>query len=166
MKRATELMGTAHAQAHGYGFLIARCFAFMGPGQPRDGSTAISAILNGILGGAEVRLRGNGNSVRSYLHAADLAVWLWRILAQGANSRPYNVGSPFGLSLARLAAQARDQLCPTAEVVLEGRPDPANPRDRYLPDTARAERELGLEVAIPLDQALKRTAQWLRSDPS
>jgi dTDP-glucose 4,6-dehydratase len=164
MKRAAELIGAAHAQAHGYRFLIARCFAFLGPGLPPEGGSAMGAILGGALRGPEVRLRGDGLPVRSYLHTADLAVWLWRILARGASAHPYNVGSPQGLTLAQVAAVARDRLRPGAAVVLEGQPDPDNPRDRYLPSTARAERELGLRVQIPLGEALERTARWLRVD--
>ena len=42
-----------------------------------------------------------------------------------------------------------------------GEPDAA--AERYVPDTARAGRELGLEQWIPLDEAIRRTEHWRRS---
>ena len=41
--------------------------------------------------------------MRSYLYASDMAWWLLRILVQGAVGSSYNVGSPQGVTLARLA---------------------------------------------------------------
>jgi dTDP-glucose 4,6-dehydratase len=154
------MLGIAHARAHGYAFLIARCFAFLGPRQA-PGSAA-GAILRGVVEGPHVQLQGDGRSVRSYLHAADLAAWLWRILARGQDAHPYNVGSLEGMPLAQVAALARDRLRPAAEIRLEGLPDPGNPRNRYVPCTRRAETELGLRAWIPLESALERTADWLR----
>ena len=161
MKRACELLGTALGEQLGFRFLVARCFAFVGPRIPLGDASAMGTLLRQALAGEPMALRSDGSSVRSYLHMADLCVWLWTILARGAPGRAYNVGATEGLPLTEVARRVRDLLAPEAELAFAGLPDPENPRRHYVPDTSRAQTELGLEVRIPLEDAIQRTGRWL-----
>ena len=101
--------------------------------------------------------------LRSYLYAADLAIWLWKILFDGASARPYNVGSSAPISIADLAAAVRDALgAKVAKVAIEiaQKPTPSQPPSCYVPDTTRAQSELALREWIDLPEAIRRTAQW------
>ena len=164
MKRACEMLGSALAARHGFRFLVARCFAFVGPRMPLGDASAMGCLLRNALEGKPLRLRSDGSSSRSYLHAADLAVWLWTILARGAPGRPYNVGSPEGLTLLELARQVRDLLAPASELAFALQAEPGNPRRKYVPDTRRAQEELGLQVRLPLAEAIPRTARWIQEN--
>lgn len=166
MKRACELLGAALGQCHGFRFLVARCFAFVGPRIPLGQHSAMGALLESALGRQPIRLQGDGSPRRSYLHTADLCVWLWTILSRGQPGRPYNVGSPEGLALSELAAMVRDLLAPGQPLAFAGRPDPGNPRRNLVPNTDRAREELGLQVRIPLEQAIIRTANWITTQAS
>jgi dTDP-glucose 4,6-dehydratase len=45
-------------------------------------------------------------------------------------------------------------------------PSPGASPSRYIPATARARAELGLDAWIPFDQAIRRTWGWLRNPPT
>jgi nucleoside-diphosphate-sugar epimerase len=141
--------------------VVARCFAFLGPHLP--GHLAPAQLLRDALAGGPIVLRGDGSPLRSYLYAADLAVWLLALLARGSAGRAYNVGGGQAISLAELARVIRDTIVPGAAIDILGI-DSGAPRHRYLPDTRRAREELGLEAWTPLPQAIVRMAEAI--DPA
>jgi dTDP-glucose 4,6-dehydratase len=159
-KRVAELMCCLHAEQTGLAVTIARCFAFVGPNLPLDAHFAIGNFLRDALHGGPIVVKGDGTTVRSYLYAADLAVWLWTLLVKGQSGRAYNVGSSQALSMAELADLVAREVAPKAMIQIQQSPDPARPLDRYVPNVSRAAHELQLIPRIPLPEALLRTAQW------
>ena len=113
--------------------------------------------------GSEVAIlvNGDGSPMRSYLYAADLAIWLWTILLKGQSCRPYNVGSDRSTSISELADLVRRQVAPRSEVIVARQAEPLQLRQRYVPSIERARGELKLESWISLEEAINRTALWL-----
>ncbi len=148
------------AQAVGVEAVVARGFAFVGPHLALDAHFAIGNFLRDALAGRPIVLTSDGSPRRSYLHGADLAAWLWTLLVRGAPSRAYNLGSDDDRSLGDVARRVGALL--GVDVEVRGRPDPAAPRNRYVPSIDRARDELGLGVTVGLDDAIVRTARWHR----
>ncbi len=164
-KRVSEFLGTLYSQIYGFDTTIARGFAFVGPYLPLDRNFAVGNFLRDALAGGPIVIQGDGTPYRSYLYAADLAVWLWTILLRGCSCRPYNVGSEQAVTIAALARMVLDAVAPSAELRVVGVADPNRPAQRYVPDTKRAQDELGLRVRIGLPEGIARTAAWHSGRP-
>ena len=162
-KSASEFLACEATRAGGPDCVIARAFAFLGPGLPLDRNYAIGNFIRDAMGSGPIRIEGDGTPFRSYLYAGDLAVWLWALLARGCGGMAYNVGSPDAISILNLAERVRNTLCPGRAIIVAEQPDPTRSPARYVPDTSHAEQELGLKVTVPLETGLQRTAAWMRT---
>ena len=161
-KRAAELLCRLAASAT-LAPTVARCFAFVGPYLPLDAHFAVGNFLRDAVAGRPIEVRGDGTPRRSYLHAADLAAWLWTLLARGASCRAYNVGSEHDVSIAELAFAVAAAAGTQSDVRIAGIPAPGRPAERYVPSARRARDDLGLDAWIGLGDALARTLAFLRA---
>lgn len=164
-KRAAETLCSLYSRKYGFEAKIARCFAFVGPHLPLDAHFAVGNFIRDALRGGPVVVQGDGSPYRSYLYAADLAVWLWTLLFRAPSCRPYNVGSGDGRTIAEIAHSVAD-LAGGLPVRILGTAKAGQPPSRYVPDVTRAERELGLRVRADLKESIRRTLEYHRSRAS
>ena len=156
-KRVSEFLCAQYSRQFGFDALITRLFAFVGPHLPLD-KFAVGNFIQNALDGKPIRIESDGSTVRSYLYAADMAVWLWTILLRGESLRPYNVGDDEPITVRQLAQTVAKVAGNGIEVEVLGLP--GVPATRYTPGTSRAQTELGLQTYVPLQEGLKRTLAW------
>ncbi len=164
-KREAEKICAYYAEKFQLNIKIARCFAFVGPHLPLDAHFAIGNFIRDGLNGRPIQVKSDGAPFRSYLYAADLAIWLWTILFSGETMRPYNVGSDESLSIKELAHRVAASFEPSIEVQIE-LPCSTRRPERYVPDISRVRLELNLTPNIGLRQAIELTKKWHVSNDS
>ncbi len=163
-KRAAELLCTCFWQGEKIETVVARCFAFVGPLLPLDAHFAIGNFIRDLLAGGSIRVGGDGSPFRSYLYAADLTIWLWALLFKGQPGLAYNVGSSDCLDIAALANAVAAQGQPPREVSIARPRVAGQPAERYVPDVSRIISALGVREWIDLNEAIRRTVEFHRSD--
>ena len=146
MKRSAEMLTGKRAS-------IARIFCSVGP-YLNDRYAIMRFIHNAVQGKP---LNVTGNSIRSYLYAADMAVWLWRILFQGEPGTAYDVGGQEIVSLPYVALTVAERFTPESEVVL----NITGTQQHYLPHLGN---DLMLTQRVSLSDAIDRTIVWQKEE--
>ncbi|MEO6908123.1 MAG: NAD-dependent epimerase/dehydratase family protein [Abditibacteriaceae bacterium] len=164
-KRAAEWLCAAYINSHQLPIKIARCFTFVGPHLPLNEHFAIGNFLRDARAGKAIHIAGNGTPMRSYLHAADLTIWLWKVLLNGDVGHAYNVGSEDAFSIHEIAQNVANCISPKPEIIVAQKPPSDNLPPRYIPSTQRAQNELELTQQIDLTEAISRTLSWLNNSP-
>ena len=161
-KRMAELLCCIYGERHGISVKNARCFATIGPGLPLDTHFAIGNFISDAMAGRDLIIKGDGTPIRSYIDVADLTIWLWHILLFGKAGNAYNVGSEEGHSIVEIAEIVRDVLNPALKIQVLGQSIPQQLASVYVPSTSKARTELVLSTSVPLDQSIRRTAEFAR----
>jgi dTDP-glucose 4,6-dehydratase len=156
-KRTAEHLCVLYGQKDGLQIVIARCFAFVGPDLPFNVHYAIGNFIRDALWQKEITVSGDGTPMRSYMYQSDLAIWLLKILQDGIPGQAYNVGSEQAISIRELAYLVRDIVSPLKKVVILNPIIHEQVRNVYVPSVQKAINELGLQVTIPLEEAIGMT---------
>lgn len=159
-KRAAEKMCIDLAQSSAIEIKIARCFAFVGPHLPLDAHFAIGNFVRDAINHQPIAIGGDGTPLRSYLYAADLAIWLWTMLFRAPSMQAFNVGSEEAISIRDLAHTVAATLDPALAIGMAKLPIPGAAPAQYVPSTQRAQQFLNLKQHISLEEAIRRTAAW------
>jgi len=161
-KRAAEMLCTMYAKMYCIQSKIARCFAFVGPYLSLDIHYAIGNFIRDALKGGPIEVKGDGTPYRSYLYAADLAIWLWTILFRGESCLPYNVGSDRDVTIKQLADIVANTFEPVRQVKINQKHVAGEPTERYVPSISRTSSSLGLRVHVDVEKAIKKSLIWQR----
>lgn len=161
-KRASEFLCAMYARQFDFAIILPRLFAFIGPHLPLHLNFAAGNFMRDILDGRPIEISGDGTPYRSYLYAADLAIWLWTLLLRGESQRPYNVGSDEEISIRDLA-QKMVQNTGQTSIHVAKQPTPGEKPARYVPSIQRVRTELGLRPLISLDEGIRRMYEWHKS---
>ena len=116
-KRISEFLCSIWSRQYGFDAVIGRLFAFAGPNLPLDANYAVGNFVRDAMAGGPVTISGDGTPYRSYLYAADLAIWLWVLLVRGESGTAYNVGSPHEISISDLARKVVEVVSPGTEIL-------------------------------------------------
>jgi len=138
-----------------------RPFAFVGPYQSLQLPWAVTDFIRDSFTAGPIRIMGDGATVRSLMYASDFAFGVLAALTKGKPRETYNIGSPEPVDLLTLAKMITGSFTPAPEI-RTGLGQSGHDHTRLVPDIKKAQKDLGLEVTVPLADAIQRTITWNR----
>lgn len=160
-KRFAEVIAQSAISETKLPVVTLRPFAFVGPYQSLQLPWAVTDFIRDSFTGGPIRIMGDGATVRSLMYASDYAFWVLAALANGRPRETYNVGNPEPVDLGSLARMITQSFTPVPEIRTR-LGQTGHDRNRLVPDVTRAQRDLGVEVTVPLSEAIQRTITWNR----
>lgn len=133
-----------------------RLFTFYGPGLELNEHFAIGNFLRDGLSGKMINVKGNPETVRSYMYPTDLIHWILKCLIAPEN-RNFNIGSENRITMSQLATLI-SELTSSKGIQAENQDIPAN---YYVPSTSNFRESYGVSEKITLETGLQRWIRWL-----
>jgi len=159
-KRFAEALTMATHRARGVDVGIVRIFNTYGPRlRPGDGRV-VSNFLVQALQGRPLTVYGDGSQTRSLCFVDDEVAGILALLDSELTG-PVNIGNPDELTVLELAHAVLELTGSSSPIVHE--PLPVDDPTRRRPDNTVARRELGWEPLVPLEEGLRRTAEFFSS---
>jgi dTDP-glucose 4,6-dehydratase len=159
-KRFAEAITMATHRAKGVDIGILRIFNTYGPRlRPGDGRV-VSNFLVQAIEGRPLTVYGDGSQTRSLCFVDDEVRGILALLDSSLIG-PVNIGNPTELTVLELAHAVLALTGSSSPIVYE--PLPTDDPTRRRPDIALARRELGWEPVVPLEEGLRRTAEFFTS---
>jgi len=158
-KRVGELLCSIFNKEYGIETIVARCFAFVGPHLPLDAHFAIGNFIRDAMAGKPIQIKGDGTPYRSYLYAADLAIWLWTMLIKGQSGIAYNVGSEHAFSIKQISEAVAFSTQPNYQINIDKKLVFGKVIQAYIPSTSLS-KKLHLEQTFKLEDSINKTIEW------
>jgi nucleoside-diphosphate-sugar epimerase len=111
--------------------------------------------------GDETQIFGDGHQTRDFVYVGDVVEAM--LAAAGHDGGVYNVGTGVETSIRELAEMIVRLAGSSSEIEL-GLPRDWDRSGHRFGSTEKAKRELGFEAAVPLEEGLRRTIDWMRAN--
>jgi UDP-glucuronate decarboxylase len=158
-KRAAETLSFDYARLGRAEVRVARIFNTYGPNMHPDDGRVVSNLICQALSGKPITIYGDGSQTRSFCYVSDLVDGLMRLMeSEQAQPEPVNLGNPEELTVNELADRVRALTGAQQEVI--HLPLPQDDPRRRRPDIGRAQRLLGWEPRVSVEEGLSRTCAW------
>lgn len=161
-KLAGEHLAHSYFREHGMPVVTLRPFNIYGPGQTGEG--AIQIFIRKALNNEPISIYGDGSQIRAWCFVDDMVDALMLAL-----ERPEAIGESFNVGNARavttifgLAETVCRVLGSRSEVVFK--PPLSADIELRIPETRKASDLLGFKAKVDLEEGIRRTAEWYRSN--
>ena len=162
-KRCAETLFFDYHRQHQLDIKVIRIFNTYGPRMhPNDGRVVSNFIVQ-ALKGEDISIYGDGQQTRSFCYVDDLIEAMLLMMASPADfTGPVNVGNPTEFTMLQLAETVLRLTASTSKLVFKPLPQD-DPRQRK-PDISLANKVLGWQPRVSLDDGLKETIAYFRGE--
>jgi len=161
-KRCAEAAFFDYQRLHATDIKVGRIFNTYGPRMRTDDGRVVSNLIVQALRGEPLTLYGDGGQTRSFCYVSDLVDGILRLMRSPRGwAGPVNLGNPHEITVAELAQRILALTGSSSRIVR--RPMPKDDPTRRCPDIGLAQRELGWEPRVALDDGLRLTIAWFQA---
>lgn len=170
-KKMLLVQARAYREQYGFNAIYLLPVNLYGPGDNFDPriSHAIPAIIKKCVdalrsGADEIVLWGTGNTTREFLYVEDAAEAILLAAEHYDGPEPVNIGCGKEIAIKDLALAIANLTGFKGKIVWDTTQPDGQPR-RSL-DVTKAERWFGFRARMPLEEGLRRTIDWYKSQPA
>ena len=158
-KRAAETLCFDYQRQGMADVRVARIFNTYGPRLRASDGRVISNMVSQAIADDAITVYGDGSQTRSFCYVDDLVEGFMRLmLHEEPLAHPVNLGNPTELRIVEIATMIRSMTGSGSPIVF--RPLPTDDPCRRRPDIGIAQKLLGWQPRIGLEQGLARTIAW------
>lgn len=136
---------------------IGRLFSFIGNALYNKPQYAVNDFISMALSKGVIEIKGDPNTVRSYLSEIDMAHWIYKSLGIEAETKILSIGSAIPVTIYDLANQVK--ALTGTEIRIR---DSNELGDIYVPDNRETLATLGVSESISWQNALKTYVAYFR----
>lgn len=160
-KASSDLIVRSYIRTYGFPAVITRASNNYGPFQFPE--KFLPLMITNALDDKPLPIYGDGKQERDWLNVQDHCRGILAVLERGRIGEVYNIGGPDvveNLAMARRVLRATEK---TESLLSHVQDRPGHDR-RYALTCHKIERELGWKPAISLDDGLRQTIDWYRTN--
>jgi UDP-glucuronate decarboxylase len=160
-KRCAETLFFDYHRENKVDIRVVRIFNTYGPRMhPNDGRVVSNFIMQ-ALRGEDITIYGDGSQTRSFCYVDDLIEGFVRLMNQDEIVGPVNIGNPGEFTMLELAELVLKLTGSASKLV--HKPLPSDDPKQRRPDITLAQKHLGWQPTIPLEEGLARTIAYFRT---
>ena len=156
-KRFAEAMVMAYHRSHGVDTRIVRIFNTYGPRMRLNDGRVVPNFIGQALRGEPLTVYGDGSQTRSFCFVSDLIEGIYRLLMSN-ETEPVNIGNPTETTILEFAQKINELTGNQAGI--ESKPLPTDDPKQRQPNIGKAQRLLGWQPKVALDQGMTETIAW------
>lgn len=161
-KRVSETFTMDYHRQNKVDVRIIRIFNTYGPRMLAEDGRVVSNFIIQALQGQDITVYGEGSQTRSFCYVDDLIEGIVRMMNTPDFTGPVNLGNPEEYTILELARKIIAMTGSRSKIV--HKPLPSDDPTQRQPDISLAKQKLGWQPLVPVEDGLKRTIEFFRTE--
>jgi UDP-glucuronate decarboxylase len=161
-KRVAETLFFDYHRMNKVDIRVMRIFNTYGPRMhPNDGRVVSNFIVQALKGN-DITVYGDGSQTRSFCYVDDNIEGMMRLMNKEDILGPVNIGNPGEFTIKELAEKVISLTKSSSKLIFN--PLPSDDPKQRQPDISLASEKLGWKPTITLEEGLKKTIEYFKTD--
>lgn len=159
-KRMAETLFFDYYRRHNVDIRIIRIFNTYGPRMNANDGRVVSNFIVQALKNKDITIYGDGKQTRSFCYVDDLIEGMYRMMNCDGFTGPVNIGNPGEFTMLELAQKIIELTDSKSKLMYL--PLPSDDPTQRKPLIDLAQKKLGWQPTVPLEEGLKKTIEYFK----